>query len=104
MFKATKGQQLRYAGITVCSTSYSADYHEHTCKTNNSYISQMEQHLPFRLMLLQVYTAVRLGNVPYLLDVTPSNPLPHLFSPPPIPLHVIQVQTKQHATRISAYL
>ena len=101
MFKATRGQQLRNAGITVCSTSYSADYHEHTCKTNNSYISQMEQHL---LMLLQAHTAVCLGNAPYLLDVTPSNPLPYPLPPPPIPLHVIQVQTKQHATCISAYL
>ena len=41
------------------------DNHEHTgtYKTNNSYIPQMEQHLPFRFILT-------LGNVPYLLDVT----------------------------------
>ena len=31
-----------------------SDYHEHTCRTNNSYIPQMEQH-------------EHEGNVPYLL-------------------------------------
>ena len=36
----------------------------------------------FRLMLLYP------GNVTYLLDVTPSNPLPHPLSPPFIPLCV----------------
>ena len=36
----------------------------------------------FRLMLLYP------GNVTYLLDVTPSNPLPHPLSPPPISLCV----------------
>ena len=29
-----------------------------------------------------------LGNVTNLLDVTPSNPMPHPLSPPPILLHV----------------
>ena len=50
---------------------------------NNSYIPQTEQHEHKRRMLFQ------LGNVTYLLDVTPSNPLPRPLSPPPIPLHVI---------------
>ena len=44
--------------------------------TYSSYIPQMEQHEPERWMLF------RLGNVTYLLDVTPSNPLPHPLSPP----------------------
>ena len=47
---------------------------------NSSYIPQTEQHEP------EVF---RLGNVTYLLDVTPSNPLPHPLSPPPILLCVI---------------
>ena len=46
----------------------------------NSYIPQMEQHEPKGQMLFH------LGNVTYLLDVAPSNPLPHPLSPPPIPL------------------
>ena len=54
--------------------------------TSCSYIPQTEQHEPEGRMLFC------LGNVTYLLDVTPSNPLPHPLSPPPIQLCVIQVQ------------
>jgi len=45
---------------------------------NNSYIPQREQHEP------------------NLLDVTPSNLMPHPLSPPPIPLCVIDLVAKQH--------
>ena len=55
-------------------------------KLNNSYIPQTEQHEPEGRMLFC------LGNVTNLLDGTPSNPLPHPLSPPPLPLRVIQVQ------------
>ena len=58
--------------------------------------SYIPQHKPEGRMLFY------LGNVTYLLDVTPSNPLPHPLSLPPIPLCVIQVQqilaAKQHPT------
>ena len=53
---------------------------------HNSYIPQIEQYDPERRMLFC------LGNVTYLLDVTPSNPLPQTLSLPPIPLRVIQLQ------------
>ena len=49
----------------------------------SSYIPQTEQHEPKGQMLFS------LGNVTYLLDVTPSNSLPHPLPPPPILLHVI---------------
>ena len=46
--------------------------------THNSCIPQSEQYE--RVLFC-------LGNVTYLLDVTPSNPLPHPLSPPPAPYH-----------------
>ena len=49
----------------------------------SSYIPQTEQHEPEGRMLFC------LGNVTNLLDVTPSNQMPHQLSPPPIPLCVI---------------
>ena len=55
----------------------------------------MEQHEP------KGQTLFCLENVTYLLDVTPSNPLPHPLSCPPILLCVIQIQSsvaKQHPT------
>ena len=60
---------------------------------SNSYIPQMEQGELEEQMLFH------LENVTYLLDVTPSNPLSHPSSPPPIPLCVIQdLVAKQHST------
>ena len=56
------------------------------------YTPQMEQHEPEGQMLFH------LGNVTYLLDVTPSNPLPHPLQPPPIPLCVKDLVAKQHPT------
>ena len=55
-------------------------FHTHT---HSSYIPQTEQHEPEGRMLFH------LGNVTYLLDVTPSNPLPHPLPPSPILLRVI---------------
>ena len=56
----------------------------HACiLTNSSYIPQTEQHEPEGQMLFH------LGNVTNLLDVTPSNPLPHPLPPLPILLRVI---------------
>ena len=52
----------------------------------NSYIPQMELHES------KGQNAVPLRNETYLLDVTPSNPLPHLLSPLPFPFCDIQVQ------------
>ena len=49
---------------------------------HNSYIPQTEQHEPEGGMFC-------LGIVTHLLDVTPSNPLPHPLTPPPIQLRVI---------------
>ena len=60
--------------------------HTHTrthAHTHNSYIPQTEQHEPEGRMLFC------LGNVTNLLDVTPSNPMPHPLSPPLILLYVI---------------
>ena len=45
---------------------------------NNSYIPQHEGRMLFFC----------LGNVTNLLDVTPSYPLPHPLSPPPLPLRI----------------
>ena len=56
--------------------------HTHT-HTHNSYIPQTEQHEPEGWLLF------RLGNVTNLLDVTPSNPMQHPLSPPPVLLRVI---------------
>ena len=57
-----------------------------------SYIPQMEQHEPEGRMLF------RLGNVTYLLDVTPSNQLPHPLPPPPFVIQVKDLVAKQHPT------
>ena len=46
----------------------------------NSYSPQMEQREPEKRMLICLENAI------YLLNVAPSNPLPHPLSPPPISL------------------
>ena len=51
----------------------------------NSYIPLTEQHELKEQMLFH------LGNVTYLLHVTPSNPLPHPLSPLPIPLRSLKI-------------
>ena len=63
------GQLAEWGGTQNCSF---------WCQIRNSYIPQMEEHEPEGRILF------RLGNVTYLLDVTPSNPLPHSLPPPPI--------------------
>ena len=68
--------------LQFCLLSSYAHTHTHT-HTHYSHIPQMEQQGPEGRMLFH------LGNVTYLLDVTPSNPLPHPLSPSPILLCVI---------------
>ena len=63
--------------------TYTRTYIHTYIHTYNSYIPQMEQHEPEGRMLFC------LGNVTNLLDVTPSNPMPHPLSPPPVLLCVI---------------
>ena len=71
-------------GSSPCMTFTHTQSHTHShTHTHNSYIPQTEQHEPEGRMLLC------LGNVTNLLDVTPSNQMPHPLSPPPIPLCVI---------------
>ena len=70
---------------TLCNTMYVCMY---VYMYVGSYIRQTEQHTPE----VRSANAVLSGNVTYLLDVTPNNLLPHLLSPPPIPLGIIQVQ------------
>ena len=58
-----------------------------------------EEHVPEGQM------PFHLRSVTYLLNVTPSNPLPHPLSPPPIPLHFVLLKfedfvTKQQLTTI----
>ena len=50
------------------------------CTILNSYSPQMEQREPEKRMLICLENAI------YLLNVAPSNPLPHPLSPPPISL------------------
>ena len=64
--------------------------------TIKSYIPKTEQHEPKEQILFHLENGI------YLLDVTPSNPLPHPLSPPSIPLCVIKFKdlvAKQHPTR-----
>ena len=83
--------------ITVIKEQNASIHKQQTYRVNYGMYTivtfrQTEQHSSFGWMLLS------LGNVTYLLDVTPSNPLPHPLSPP-IPLCVIKVQSlvaKQH--------
>ena len=75
--------------------------HMHAGSVNSSYIPQTEQHEPEGRMLFH------LGNVTDLLDVTPSNPIPHPLSPPPILSLLFKVKdlvAKQHPTNIKLYL
>ena len=67
---------------------YTIGTHRYTymrARTHNSYIPQTEQHEPEGQMRMLFC----LGNVTNLLDVAPSNQIPHPLSPPPIPLCVI---------------
>ena len=62
----------------------------------NSYISQMEQHEPEGRML------ICLGNVTYLLNVAPSNPLPHPLSPPPFSSKILLLGNIQQSRILHA--
>ena len=66
----------------------------------NNCIPQTEQHEPEGRMLFH------LGNVTYLLDVIPTNPLPYPLSPPCTPAFLFvlfkfkDLGAKQHPTNI----
>jgi len=62
----------------------------------NSYISQREQHEPEGRML------ICLENVTYLLDVAPSNPLPHPLSPPPFSSKILLLGNIQQSRILHA--
>ena len=60
--------------VCVCVCAYAVYEDESMCTCHS------KQHEPEGQILFC------LGGVTYLLDVAPSNPLPHPLSPPPIPL------------------
>ena len=79
--------------ITCCCLASGLVQGNNSHGSKCSYLPQTEQHEPER------QNVFRLGNVTYLLDVTPSNPLPHPLSPP---FSVFQVQmshNEQYYTR-----